>query len=174
MGCTHHSQWDLLTGGPGKPGWPWKPYRETRAEPDPTATPCPMGVLRGVLSPFGDTHLVPLLSGASREPALTPGTLRRDGMRWWEHPTAPTATLLPPHSPQGGHLPLAPRDRAARPRRGVPGKDRNGIRWMWLEGSQSRCPQRGGHLGETPAPLPLRDSPAPLSLRGDPRSLARL
>lgn len=97
--------------------------------------------------PFGDTHLVPLLSSASREPSLTPGTLRRDGRRGWEPPTAPTATPEPPGwaptaGPTGPGSPSAP---------GGPWKDGNGLRWMRPGGCQPWCPRRGAP-GGAPGP----------------------
>lgn len=85
---TPNSLWDSLTGGPGKPGWPWKPCGEKRAEKNPTDTPhsqtpqpdpAPCGSCWSC-PPFGDTHLVPLLSSTSREAALAPGALRGDGI----------------------------------------------------------------------------------------------
>lgn len=186
---SQQPQWDVLTGGPGKPGWPWKPCGETRTEPDPNGRILPYG---GPGDPhpcrtLGDAHLVPLLAGTAREPTLAPRSLRKEGARWVGstslHPQPPRPSPLPPHSPPGtdqsGHLPLALRDLGGRPSRGVPGKGRNWVRWMWREGPQIPVATARGGTWENPQPLcpwstALRDSPVPLSPQGGPRSLAHL
>lgn len=73
---------------PGSQAGPGNPVEKKRAEKNPTDTPhsqtpqpdpAPCGSCWSC-PPFGDTHLVPLLSSTSREAALAPGALRGDGI----------------------------------------------------------------------------------------------
>lgn len=171
---SQQPQWDVLTGGPGKPGWPWKPCGETRTEPDPNGRILPYG---GPGDPhpcrtLGDAHLVPLLAGTAREPTLAPRSLRKEGARWVGstslHPQPPRPSPLPPHSPPGtdqsGHLPLALRDLGGRPSRGGPWEGEE-LGQMDVAGRTSNPSSHGegGHLGEPPAPLPLEHGPEGLT-----------
>lgn len=103
--------WDILTGGPGKPGWPWKPCGETRAEPDPNSHILPDRGPGGPRGPLGDAHLVPLLTGAAWEPTLAPRPLRREGVRWVGgtvlHPQPPTLPWPHPPGSRSGWAPTA-------------------------------------------------------------------
>lgn len=180
---------DILTGGPGKPGWPWKPCGETRAEPDPDGhilphggpgDPCPH-------RPLGDAHLVPLLAGAAREPALTPRSLRREGVRWvgrtLQHPWPPQPSPLPSPQPPGSRSGWAPTagpvgpGRPSKPGGPWEGEEQGQMNVAWKDLS----PSAHGEGGTWESPQPLcpwstapRDSPVPPSPQGGPGSLAHL
>lgn len=134
--------WDALTGGPGKPGWPWKPCGDTTAEQDPDGCILPRG------GP-GGAHLLPLLTSAARKSTLSPWPLQKEGVRRVRsislHPQPPHSS----HNPQD--LPLALWGRGDRPSQGVPGKGRNrldGCGWKDLSpGAHSE-----GSGGRTPSP----------------------
>lgn len=174
---TPHSDSPVAPGSQAGLGNPVERQELSRT---PTATSCP---LRGPRDPrpLRDTHLVPLLTSAAREPTLTPRSLQREGVRWVGgtslHPQPPQLTPL--HSPQ------PPRSRAGwAPTAGPTGPGRPskpGGPWEGGKTESDGCgwQNRGeGSTWETPQPLcpwsrAPRDSPVPPSPRGGPRSLAR-
>lgn len=80
--CAAHRCWGMhspeVLGSRAGPG---NPAEKRELSQTPTATSCPTGGPRDPCPP-GDAHLVPLLTSTAWEPALTPRSLQRDGVKW--------------------------------------------------------------------------------------------
>lgn len=103
---------DVLTGGPGKPGWPWKPCGETELSwvlPNGhgSSSQRERGWQEGAVgmgSATWGSHLIALLTSTAWEPALTPRSLQTASVS----PLGSLGPPPPPHNPAPTAGPMAP------------------------------------------------------------------